>query len=103
MGEPFFLKRAFISLVIITIITVYHITEYHTIKRLYQFSAVLSQDNCLLLLQTGQILIVICKTEDSDLETHSELTNWLGTITIINKAAVLSDGYECRRESDSCS
>lgn len=41
--------------------------------------------------------MVICKTEDSDLETHSELTNWLGTITIINRAAVLSDGYECRK------
>lgn len=46
--------------------------------------------------------MVICKTEDSDLETHSELTNWLGTITIINRAAVLSDGYEMQ-ESDSCS
>lgn len=81
-------KRAFIYSVI-TIMMVDYITEYHIIKRLYQFKAVLSWDNCLPLLQTGQVLMVICTTEDSDLETHSELTNWSGTITIINKAAII--------------
>lgn len=68
---------------------VYYIMEYHIIKRLHRCNEGLSLDNWLPLLQTGQLLIVICKTEDSELETHPELTNLSGTITIINKATII--------------
>lgn len=74
---------------VIAIIIVYYIIVNHIIKRLYLFSIISSLDNCLSLLQIGQVLMVICTTEGSVLETDSKMTNWSGTRTIINKTAII--------------
>lgn len=84
-------KRANTSIFppVIAIIIVYHIIVNHIIKRLYLFSIISSLDNCLSLLQIGKVLMVICTTEGSVLETDSKMTNWSGTRTIINKTAII--------------